>query len=113
GLLEPGLAYLLGLIGLTDINATGATMIQSSEAIMIVVVSAILLRERPTVRFVGLSIMAFAGILVALGLVNSGYAKGNGVFGVSLMFVGTAAAAIYVVLSSRVATRTNPIVIVA
>src|SRR5579864_1263009 len=31
GLLEPGLAYLLGLTGLADINASGATLIQSSE----------------------------------------------------------------------------------
>jgi drug/metabolite transporter (DMT)-like permease len=35
GLLEPGIAYLLGLIGLSDTLASGATLIEASEAVMI------------------------------------------------------------------------------
>lgn len=113
GLLEPGLAYLLGLIGLTDMKAGAATLIQSSEAIMIVVASVVILRVAPTGRFLVLSIAALAGLVVALGLLDFSEATGNGVFGVTLMFFATAVAAIYVVLSSRIALKTSPIVIIA
>lgn len=113
GLLEPGLAYLLGLIGLTDMKAGAATLIQSSEAIMIVVASVVILRVAPTGRFLVLSVVALAGLVVALGLLNFSEATGNGAFGVTLMFFATAVAAIYVVLSSRIALKTSPIVIVA
>jgi drug/metabolite transporter (DMT)-like permease len=50
GLLEPGLAYLLGLIGLTDVGAGSATLIFASEAILIVIVSTLLLRQIPTCK---------------------------------------------------------------
>lgn len=113
GLLEPGLAYLLGLIGLVDVKAGGATLIQSSEAIMIVCASAVLLRERPGGRFLGLSTVAFAGLALALGLFRPGDATGNDPFGVILIFAATATAAVYVVLSSRVATSADPVAIVA
>lgn len=113
GLLEPGLAYLLGLIGLTDMKAGAATLIQSSEAIMIVVASVVILRVAPTGRFLVLSVLALAGLVVALGLLNFSEATGNGALGVTLMFSATAVAAVYVVLSSRIALKTSPIVIVA
>ncbi|QND54600.1 DMT family transporter (plasmid) [Phyllobacterium sp. 628] len=113
GVLEPGLAYLFGLIGLTDMKAGAATLIQSSEAIMIVVVSVVILRVVPTGRFLILSVVALAGLIIALGLLNSGEAAGNGILGITLMFLATAVAAIYVVLSSRIALKTSPIVIVA
>jgi drug/metabolite transporter (DMT)-like permease len=113
GLLEPGLAYLLGLIGLTDLTAGGATLIQSSEAILIVAVSALLLRERTAPRIVLLSVVALLGLVPAIGSFDAGAVAGNGPFGITLMFVATATAAFYVVMSSRIASQTNPIVIVA
>ena len=112
GLLEPGLAYLLGLIGLTDIGAGAATLIQASEAIMIVILSALLFRQIPTAMFTILSIIAFAGIIIALGLWNTGNEQ-NGIFGVTLVFLATASAAFYVVLSGRIAGNHNPIVAVS
>ncbi|MFZ8263750.1 EamA family transporter, partial [Staphylococcus aureus] len=39
GLLEPGIAYMLGLWGLAGAGAGDATLIQSSEGLMIVAVS--------------------------------------------------------------------------
>lgn len=112
GLLEPGLAYLLGLIGLTDVGAGAATLIQASEAIMIVILSALVFRQIPTARFAILSIIAFTGIIIALGLWNNDTEQ-NGIFGVSLVFLATASAAIYVVLSGRIAANHHPIVAVS
>lgn len=112
GLLEPGLAYLLGLIGLTDIGAGSATLIFASEAILIVVVSALIFRQIPTLKFAVLSVVAFVGIIIALDLWNTNNQQ-NGVFGVTLMFLATASAAIYVVLSGRIAGNQHPIVAVS
>lgn len=112
GLLEPGLAYLLGLIGLTDTGAGSATLILASEAIIIVIISALLFRQIPTTMFAGLSILAFAGIVMALGLWGNA-SQQNGIFGVTLLFLGTASAALYVVLSGRIAKDQNPIVAVS
>lgn len=111
GLLEPGLAYLLGLIALTDVGAGSATLILASEAIMIVIVSAFLFRQIPGARFMVLSVVAFVGLILALGLGEAGN-EHNGVFGVTLMFLATASAAFYVVLSGRIASAHHPIVAV-
>lgn len=112
GLLEPGLAYLLGLIGLTDVGAGAATLIQASEAIMIVILSALLFRQIPNAMFTSLSVIAFAGIIIALGLWDTENEQ-NGIFGVTLVFVATASAAFYVVLSGRMAANHHPIVAVS
>ncbi len=112
GLLEPGLAYLLGLIGLTDMGAGSATLIFASEAILIVIVSALLFRQIPTLMFTVLSVIAFAGIIIALGLWDTS-SQQNGIFGVTLVFLATTSAAIYVVLSSRIADNQHPIVAVS
>lgn len=111
GLLEPGLAYLLGLIALTDVGAGSATLILASEAIMIVIVSAVLFRQMPGAMFAVLSVIAFAGLVMALGLWDAGNEQ-NGVFGVVLMFLATASAAVYVVLSGRIADTQDPVVAV-
>jgi drug/metabolite transporter (DMT)-like permease len=111
GLLEPGLAYLLGLIGLVSIGAGEATLIQATEAIMIVAVSALLFKVRPSLSFVGLSGLALAGLAMVIGL--PGHAiSGTESLGVILMFPATASAAFYVVLSGRVIGDHDPLVVV-
>jgi len=111
GLLEPGLAYLLGLIGLTDIGAGSASLILASEAIMIAFISALLFRQIPTAMFTVFSVIAFLGIIIALDLWNSGNEQ-NGMLGVTLLFLATVSAAFYVVLSGQIANNHHPVVAV-
>ncbi len=113
GLLEPGLAYVLALTGLTDTGAGAATLIISSESIMIVIASAILFRKRPSRHFLILSIFALGGLLTALGVLNEGTAASMMTLGTLLLFCGTAVAALYVVLSARIATQADSWFIVA
>ena len=113
GLLEPWLAYFLGLIGLAVTRASNATLIQATEAIMIIAVSAVLFRVKTTLRFVALSVVAVGGLLVTLGIFTDGGDAGGSLSGDALVFAGTAAAAVYVVLSGRFATRMHPLYIVA
>lgn len=67
GLLEPGIAFVLALIGLAYTKAGIATLIASSEAPMIAALSALLLRERLSARFFALSAIALAGLTLAKG----------------------------------------------
>lgn len=67
GLLEPWLAFFLGLVGLAVTRASNATLIQATEAIMIIIASAVLFRMKPTRRFVALSVVAVGGLLVVVG----------------------------------------------
>jgi len=112
GLLEPGLAYLLDLIGLEHTQASTATLILSTESLMIMALSALLFGERLSVRFMLLSIIAAAGLYLALGasLVDAG---SGAMWGNALVFAGSACAALYVVLSARIAADADPITIVA
>ena len=112
GLLEPGLAYLLSLIGLATTTASNATLIYSTEAIMIIVLGVLLFGEKPTLRFVIFSLIAVGGLCFALGVFSAGDGGGS-IKGDALIFAGTLVAALYVVLSARFAARIDAVIIVA
>lgn len=113
GLLEPGLAYLFSLTGLAETDASSATLIQATEAIMIIIVSALLFRERPTIQFILWSVMAVGGLFIALGVFSGNDGDSRRFVGDVLIFAGTMVAALYVVLSGRFATKIDPVYIVA
>jgi drug/metabolite transporter (DMT)-like permease len=110
GLLEPGLAYVFGLIGLAATGAGSATLISASESVMIAALAALLLKERITLRFSVLSAVAIFGLIVAVGLKD---VASDALLGDAFILAGTAAAAFYVVLSSRAAARHDPVLVVA
>ncbi len=112
GLLEPGLTYLLALLGLEHTRASTASLIGSSEAMMIIGFSALLFAERPTLRFMLLSVVAVFGLYVSLGAASV-EVTGSEVRGNALVFAGTAVAAVYVVLSGRIAAQADPVTLVA
>jgi drug/metabolite transporter (DMT)-like permease len=110
GILEPGLAYVFGLIGLSATAAGSATLISASESVMIAGLAAVLLKERITLRFAALSAVAICGLLVAVGLKDL---ASDALVGDAFILAGTASAALYVVLSSRLASRHDPLLVVA
>jgi probable blue pigment (indigoidine) exporter len=66
GLLNPGLSYALGLIGLTGITASAAVLLWALEPIGILVLAAVLLGERVGGRVIALSALAIGGLVVVL-----------------------------------------------
>ena len=67
GLLEPGVAYTLGIAGLALTTASNATLIGTAEPIFILLLAWLLLRERVGPALLGLVLLASLGIaLVAL-----------------------------------------------
>jgi drug/metabolite transporter (DMT)-like permease len=98
GLLNPGLAYALSLLGLTTITASLSVMLWALEPLLIVALAAIFLRERITPAFVALSLVAVAGIVVILW--DPG-ATGGELIGVALTIAGVGCCAIYSVMTRR------------
>lgn len=97
GLLNPGLAYALGLIGLTQISASLSVLLWAVEPVLILALAAVLLRERVGPAFVGLSAAALAGMLLVL------YEPGTSgsLPGILISLAGVGCCAIYTVATRR------------
>jgi probable blue pigment (indigoidine) exporter len=97
GILNPGIAYALGLAGLTWISASLAVLLWALEPLLILLLAGIFLREGITARFVGLSLVAAAGMVLIL----FDPASGGQWPGVVLTIAGVACCAVYTVVARR------------
>lgn len=98
GLLNPGVAYALSLIGLTTITASLSVLLWALEPLLILFLAAWFLHERITPAFVVLSLAAFAG----MGIVVFDPAAGaSAVIGVALTVGGVVCCAVYSVATRR------------
>jgi drug/metabolite transporter (DMT)-like permease len=96
GILNPGIAYALGLLGLLTITATVSVLLWALEPVMILLLAGIVLGERITPATVGLSVLAVGGILlVVYDPVSIGAEAG----GVALTLAGIACCAAYSVIT--------------
>ncbi|MBA2701009.1 MAG: DMT family transporter, partial [Chloroflexi bacterium] len=66
GLLNPGIAHALSLLGLVTITASLSVLLWALEPLMILFLAAIFLRERITPALVGLSLVAVAGMVIVV-----------------------------------------------
>lgn len=110
GLFEPGLAYLISLIGYQFTTASNAALVSALEPFIILGLAVLLLRERPTRFTVLLLIISIIGVLLVTGSGESGRAS---LFGDGLVFIGTACAAVYVVLSRNSVATVHPLPLAA
>jgi drug/metabolite transporter (DMT)-like permease len=97
GLLNPGLAYALGLVGLTSISASLSVLIWAAEPILILGLAAVLLHERLAGWLVALSAMALTGLSVVL----FDPAASGELVGIVVSAVGVLCCAIYTVATRR------------
>ena len=96
GLLNPGIAYALSLLGLVTISASVSVLLWALEPLLILLLAAIVLRERLTPLVIVLSAAAVAGILLVVydpSLVDAQ------VVGVALTVAGIGCCALYTVLT--------------
>jgi drug/metabolite transporter (DMT)-like permease len=107
GVLNPGLAYLLGLTGLSMTSASLATLIWALEPALIVVAARLLLGEPATGRIIGVAVAGFAGVaLVAAGPVSGSLTGGL------LIVAGVACCALYAVWTRRIASSGSVLLVV-
>jgi probable blue pigment (indigoidine) exporter len=97
GVLNPGLAYALSLLGLVTITASLSVMLWALEPLLILFLAAWLLRERVTVGLVVMSLIAVAGMLLVI------YQPGGtgSPIGVLLTVAGVGCCAVYTVITRR------------
>ena len=98
GLLNPGAAYALGLLGLVSITASVSVLLWALEPMMIMLLAAVVLRERITPSLVLLSIAAVVGIAL---VVYDAAAIGAEAVGIVLGLAGVACCAAYTVITRR------------
>jgi probable blue pigment (indigoidine) exporter len=97
GVLNPGLAYALSLLGLVHISASLSVLLWALEPLLILVLARRLLDERFGVLLAGLSLTAVAGmVLVAYEPDSSGHW-----LGVALTVAGVACCAVYTIIARR------------
>jgi drug/metabolite transporter (DMT)-like permease len=100
GILQPGLAYGLSIIALTQVSATLEGMIFTIETPLILLLAWPLLGERPTRLLAALGLLAFAGVLILTWRPEIELASGDG-FAVYLIVFGALFAALYTVIVRR------------
>jgi probable blue pigment (indigoidine) exporter len=98
GLLNPGIAYALSLLGLTTITASLSVLLWAFEPLLILVLAAWFLGERITPTFVALSMVAVLGMVVVLYEPSIGSSQ---LIGVALTVAGIACCAAYTVITRR------------
>lgn len=97
GLLNPGLAYALSLLGLVHIGASLSVLLWAMEPLLILLLAGWMLHERVGATVVGLSLVAAAGM--ALVVYQPGSASAG--VGVVLTVAGVVCCAVYTVVTRR------------
>lgn len=97
GVLNPGLAYALGLLGLTSISASMSVLLWATEPVLILLLAVMLLREHVPATLVATIAVGVLGVLL---VVYQPGASGSGI-GVALTLSAVTACALYTVLARR------------
>jgi drug/metabolite transporter (DMT)-like permease len=100
GLLNPGLAYTLSLLGLGHITASLSVVLWAVEPVVILLLAWGLLRERIGRSLALTTAAALAGVVLIVFTPGTGSADGAAV-GVALTLAGVAACAAYTVICRR------------
>jgi probable blue pigment (indigoidine) exporter len=97
GILNPGLAYALGLLALTQMSASLAVVVWAIEPLLIVALAAAVLGERIGPSLIALSALAITGIVLVL------YDPGatGALAGVAIGLAGVSCCAAYTVATRR------------
>jgi drug/metabolite transporter (DMT)-like permease len=97
GLLNPGLAYALSLIGLTEITASLSVLLWATEPLFILALAAIVLGDRIGVAILAPSAIAIGGLV----LVVVDPAAGGSMLGIALTVAGVVVCAVYTVATRK------------
>jgi probable blue pigment (indigoidine) exporter len=97
GVLNPGVAYALALVGLTSISASMSVLLWATEPVLILLLAVVLLREHVQGGLVAAMVVAMLGVLL---VVYQPGASGSGI-GVGLTLAAVTACALYTVLARR------------
>jgi drug/metabolite transporter (DMT)-like permease len=112
GVLNPGIAYTFGLLGLTLTTASMSTLIWAVEPILILGLAWLILCERLTRPLIALSALAIAGVILVVGITPD-VGPDSSVLGNLLVLAGVFCCALYTVLTRRAGAHADPLLVVA
>jgi drug/metabolite transporter (DMT)-like permease len=111
GILNPGLAYTFGLLGLSYTTASMGTLLWAAEPILILGLAWLILREHLTRTLIAFSVLAITGVVLVAGI-DVGADQASLLVGNGLILIGVACCALYTVLTRRMVTNLDPLLIV-
>jgi drug/metabolite transporter (DMT)-like permease len=111
GILNPGLAYTFGLLGLSQTTASMSTLLWAAEPILILGLAWLILCERLTRTLLAFSLLAITGV-VLVARIDVSANQTSLLFGNGLILIGVACCALYTVLTRRMVTDLDPLLIV-
>jgi probable blue pigment (indigoidine) exporter len=108
GLLNPGLAYTLGLLGLTQISASMSVLLWALEPAFILVLGALVLREAPGLGVYVSVTVAMSGVFIVV------YQPGSSgsALGVTLVLAAVACCAVYTVVARALLAEDGSLAVV-
>lgn len=114
GLFEPGLAYVLYMIGLSQTSAGNAALLSATEPLMVIAFAWMLLRERISRRVAMMLAIGLVGTaLLALGSQESGAGLTGSPTGDLMILGSSVAAALSVVMTRRSIHHVAPLPLAA
>lgn len=112
GLLNPGIAYTLSLLGLRLTTASMSSLLWAAEPILILGLARLSLRERLTPIILLFSALAIVGVVLVAD-VGLKVEAGNTGLGNMLILGGVVCCALYTVLTRRTVAVFDPLVLIA
>ncbi|MFN5955697.1 MAG: DMT family transporter [Dolichospermum sp.] len=113
GLLQPGIANTLGIIGLSLTDASVESLIWSTETILIIVFAWLLLGEKVSFIVSVFSFIAFFGVCLVTVNFNSTVNGSSSVLGNLLIVVATFCATLYTIIIRRLVVNLDSLILVA
>ncbi len=108
GILNPGVSYALGLLGLAHITASLSVLLWAVEPLMILALAWWFLGDRITTPLAVVSVFALTGVV----LVTFESTSRGRLAGIALTLAGVAACAVYTVISRKLMDTASTLVIV-
>jgi drug/metabolite transporter (DMT)-like permease len=112
GLLEPGLSYIFGVFGLSLTTASNATFINTTEPIVTIALSWLILRERINFPLIGLGLVACVGVAF-ISLPNATSIGQGAIGGDLLICLSVLFASLYAVTAARSVQRLHLVALAA
>jgi drug/metabolite transporter (DMT)-like permease len=111
GLLQPGLSFIAGIIGLSLTTASVEALIWSMESMMIMGLAWLILGERIKLSLIAIACVGVLGV-VLVSFVDSVAMSTTALLGNLLILIGVFCAALYTVLIRRQVTTFSPLILV-
>jgi len=112
GLIQPGLSFSLGIVGLSLTTVSIESLIWSTETIMIIGLAWLLLGEQVSIGLIIVSAVTFTGMVLVTVDVATAASSNASPVGNLLIFISTFCAALYTVLMRQRVAKLSPLLLV-